>query len=224
MEKIFYQYTGIVFGVIGAVLALVVEEVHAYSYLGLLKISGVLPVLITTLAVAGWLLGRLIQTLHVGAYTDALTQLWNRRYFYVKFCEETNRMKRTSAPLCIALVDVDNFKNINDYFGHTTGDNVLVNIAMIIKRRTRSMDIVFRWGGDEFVILFPETNLKQAAKVAERVRVAIAKSSQCSNATISVGLVAVKEKVNEAQVIESVDKMLSQAKKMKNLVVLSDYN
>lgn len=86
---------------------------------------------------------------------DDLTQLWNKRYFNIRLSEELERSKRKGAPLCLAYVDIDDFKIINDKFGHVVGDTVLVNMADIFKRNTRNLDIVSRWGGDEFVIIFP---------------------------------------------------------------------
>ncbi|MBP2643051.1 MAG: pleD 3 [Firmicutes bacterium] len=216
------KYTSLACTLGGAVIALLVAKLYVYSYNVFPQARNhILLLFIFCVALASGLVGLLIQKLHYGAYTDALTNLWNRRYFYIRLGEEINRMRRTGAPLCIALVDVDDFKTINDFFGHSVGDNALVAIAGILRQYTRSLDVIFRWGGDEFVIIFPQTGLEQATKVSERVRDIIATSPECCNATVSVGLVAIDDDSDEKKVLELVDKLLYEAKKMKNFVVSS---
>jgi two-component system cell cycle response regulator len=103
------------------------------------------------------------------ATTDGLTNIFNHRYFYVRLDEEFNRSERYKTPLSIIMVDVDNFKDINDTYGHRTGDLVLKELANILKSLIRKSDIVARYGGDEFVILLPQTDQKGAEAEASRV-------------------------------------------------------
>ncbi len=108
------------------------------------------------------------------AITDELTQLYNYHYLQLRLEQEISRIKRYPAPLSIVMIDVDNFKKINDNFGHPFGNYVLKEVANIIKKYTRNnVDIPIRYGGDEFLLILPQTDLKGAVTVAERIRKAI---------------------------------------------------
>lgn len=102
--------------------------------------------------------------------TDALTNAYNRRYFTQKLEEEIERTKRTDRKFSLIMLDIDRFKSINDRFGHNAGDLVLKSIAKLIKNRIRKIDTLARWGGEEFVILLPDTTVKNAACLAEELR------------------------------------------------------
>jgi len=108
------------------------------------------------------------------ARTDALTHLSNRRDILEKIRFEQNRFERYSKPFSLILSDIDNFKHFNDQYGHECGDFVLISVADLMKLQLRKMDSISRWGGEEFLILLPETNLENAQKTAERIREAIA--------------------------------------------------
>ncbi|MCP4115914.1 MAG: GGDEF domain-containing protein [Desulfobacteraceae bacterium] len=102
--------------------------------------------------------------------TDELTQIYNRRYFYSRLEEEIQRAARYLHPLSLLLLDIDHFKKVNDVHGHQVGDDVLIGIASIIKSNTRAVDIVGRYGGEEFVVILPETDEKGASVIAEKLR------------------------------------------------------
>ncbi len=112
-------------------------------------------------------LNRKLETL---AITDGLTGLHNHRYFYKKIAEEIHRSNRYNHPLSLIIADIDNLKAVNDTQGHTGGDNLLKAFAETIKSTVRDTDIVARYGGDEFALLLPETDLKAAMEMAERIR------------------------------------------------------
>jgi len=104
------------------------------------------------------------------ANTDALTGLHNRRQFYELANQELARSRRTQAPVSLMMIDIDHFKQINDTYGHAMGDVVLQSLARTMKNSLREMDVIARLGGEEFVILLPQTSLGQATELAQRLR------------------------------------------------------
>jgi two-component system, cell cycle response regulator len=104
------------------------------------------------------------------ASLDVLTGLYNRRFFYLRLEEELARAGRSGTPLCLAFLDIDHFKQINDVHGHQAGDAVLQQTARIMSHLLRKHDILGRIGGEEFMILLPETDGKGGARLAERMR------------------------------------------------------
>jgi diguanylate cyclase (GGDEF)-like protein/PAS domain S-box-containing protein len=110
------------------------------------------------------------------AITDGLTDISNRRHFFELADREFQRARRFSHPLTAVMLDVDHFKQINDTYGHAAGDRVLVNLAQCLTAGIRDVDILGRYGGDEFSILLPETKLAEARVGAERLRLAVAET------------------------------------------------
>jgi diguanylate cyclase (GGDEF)-like protein/PAS domain S-box-containing protein len=107
--------------------------------------------------------------------TDCLTNSYNRRFFIHKLEEEIERTRRTGSGFSLVMLDIDRFKSINDRFGHNAGDLVLKGIAETINNRIRKIDCLARWGGEEFVILLPDTPVDKAAVLAEELRESISK-------------------------------------------------
>jgi diguanylate cyclase (GGDEF)-like protein len=126
------------------------------------------------------------------AVVDELTGAHNRRFFQQRLDEEVRRLQRYGRPLALMIFDVDKFKTINDTRGHAAGDLVLVHVASCAKRAARKVDVVARWGGDEFVILLPETDGPGGVVVAERVRSLAAEPPEHVDVaiTLSVGVAA----------------------------------
>ena len=108
------------------------------------------------------------------ALTDALTGLHNRRYMETHLKALTEQARAAGRPLSVLLADVDNFKAINDTYGHDAGDNVLRELAARFRRNIRNIDLACRIGGEEFVVVMPDTGLERACQVAERLRACIA--------------------------------------------------
>ena len=150
---------------------------------------------------------------------DYLTGAFSRRYFYLRLEEEFEKSKRENRKLSLILFDVDNFKVVNDTYGHKKGDEVLKYVVKVTKENLRTFDIIGRYGGEEFVILLPETDPTQAYKIAERIRIAISKKSFeefSFEVTASFGVTSLKssEKSNSFQkLIELADEATYSAKK-----------
>lgn len=124
------------------------------------------------------------------ATTDELTGLYNRHSLYARLESEMERSSRYAAPLSILMFDVDHFKRVNDTWGHDAGDEVLKRIAAISGASVREPDSVYRWGGEEFIVLAPHTSLDGAVAVAEKLRKAIAAGifPRVGNVTVSFGV------------------------------------
>ena len=174
----------------------------------------------TLFCLSGYMAGSLIEKLDLSSHTDYLTGLWNRRYFYLRLSEEQARSVRKKTPHCVAMIDVDDFKAMNDMYGHVVGDALLSDLAVVLKKNTRGTDIVVRWGGDEFAILFPETTLGEAFEIMERIRQAVeAKYSFSYDLTISTGIISLESGQDVADLFIKADQAVYKAKKQKNSVI-----
>lgn len=149
---------------------------------------------------------------------DTLTETYNRRYFVMRFIEEFERAKKFSLKLSFLMIDVDNFKKINDTYGHLVGDVVLKEIARTIKQNIREIDSLARFGGEEFSLILPETDKMSAIVVAERIRSKISERiikafDETLSVTISTGISSFPQNTLYSDVLmESADKALYQAK------------
>lgn len=170
------------------------------------------------LSLGGFVTGGLIQRLSANSLTDFLTGLYNRRFFYLRLDEEEARASRKKKPLCIAMIDVDDFKAVNDTYGHVQGDLLLCELAGILKKNTRLTDIVARWGGDEFAIIFSETSLPNACEIMERIRSIVEKAFSPYDLTISAGIMPLKPEQDLKDLLIKADQALYEAKARKNSV------
>lgn len=198
-----------------------------------LKIILMLIPVVWALGHYGSIVGLLVRTtttrvskLQSLAATDALTGLINRRQFNHQLDAEIARAKRHRNPLSLALFDIDDFKKINDFYGHPTGDRILKELGQLIITNVRESDIPARYGGEEFALILPETGQIDAYELLERLRAMIEHTVFClpdnpMTATISVGVAQLDpEHAKAYELIEKADAALYEAKKQgKNQVV-----
>lgn len=157
---------------------------------------------ITAAVLIGLLTLRPINRLQREAAEDPLTGLLNRRSFHSIASREIKQAKRHQRPLCALMIDIDRFKPINDQYGHAVGDEVLSAVARRISRGLSDQDLLSRYGGEEFAILFPDTTLQQGHQVAERLRKAVSSSPIKTSAgalhvTVSIGVTVLDDAVDD---------------------------
>lgn len=152
------------------------------------------------------------------ASLDFLTGLLNRREIFNRLYTEVCRVDRIDRPFSLIMVDIDHFKAINDQFGHTTGDKVLKHLAWILKKNLRDYDFVCRYGGEEFLVVTPETPLEVAHELAERLRRTVAETRFTIAAvpliriTISAGVARFTKGERIESLLDRVDRALYRAK------------
>jgi diguanylate cyclase (GGDEF)-like protein len=158
--------------------------------------------------------------------TDPLTGIYNRSKFNDELNYWVEYSHRYGSPVSVLIFDIDNFKNINDEYGHLSGDKILQEIVSTVKNTIRKSDVFSRWGGDEFLILLPNTEIDQASEMAERMRSNIQKikSGEIENITCSFGLVYLKENENAEDVLKKADKLLYDAKGSGKNTVVTELN
>ncbi len=161
------------------------------------------------------------------ADTDYLTGLHNSRAFYEKIDEESTRSRRYGHPFTIAYIDLDNFKYVNDTFGHNAGDAVLKAIADFFKMHIRKSDVISRIGGDEFACLFPETDYEMSEAIIRKMLPGL-KESMDKNSwpiTFSIGMISyMKPMATSRDMIKAVDDLMYNIKKQgKNNIVHEKY-
>ncbi|MGQ0798724.1 MAG: ligand-binding sensor domain-containing protein [Pseudomarimonas sp.] len=159
------------------------------------------------------------------AREDGLTGLANRRAFDEALAREFARAQRSNRPLCLALLDVDHFKRVNDAFSHAAGDAILKAMSAIMQKHSREVDLVARWGGEEFALLFPDTSLRDAITICERLRAGIAEFDASEIApglrvTVSIGIAAHTGFTHHERMLIRADERLYAAKQAgRNLVL-----
>ena len=177
---------------------------------------------------ADWLAGHAVialgnaqrhRTVEKQALVDGLTGLANRRLCAAALDQELARAERFGEPLAVVLADLDDFKSINDRFGHPTGDEVLRAFAELLQGGVREIDLAGRWGGEEFVLLLPETDLDGGAKLAERIRQSLADQELAGpdgttfRVTASFGVAAFPDAPSGDQLVAAADAALYEAKR-----------
>jgi diguanylate cyclase (GGDEF)-like protein len=161
--------------------------------------------------------------------TDSLTKLYNSRHFFRQLKQEVERSERYQLPLSLILLDIDNFKGYNDTYGHMEGDRVLAKLAEVIRTNLRSSDTGFRYGGEEFTVLLPQTERESAVSAAERLRESFAHTPLFPVPggevfmTVSIGVGQHRAGEKENDFVRRVDAGMYRAKQNgKNRVIAAD--
>jgi diguanylate cyclase (GGDEF)-like protein len=207
---------------VSIVVAEILQEMRGNSVLLILSALGIIALIITILY---FILRVFIKDLREAdrklvemATKDNLTGLLNRREALRRIEEEFSRSHRTLKPISFALIDVDHFKKINDTYGHSVGDHVLQTLAAILQGSLREYDILCRYGGEEFLIAFPETDRTTAKSIAERLRMSITEKelsvpvSSSLRVSVSIGVAQTEGARTIDQAISGADNALYAAK------------
>ena len=157
---------------------------------------------------------RLKNELEYAASRDPLTGLWNRRHFLNLLDKARQQKRRNDVNYSLLILDTDHFKNINDQFGHDKGDEVLVLLARTLENRVRETDSVCRWGGEEFIILLPQTEIANAAHLAECLRESVTEIQipALPRMTVSIGVAQHQHGEPTESLLKRADAALYQAK------------
>ncbi len=199
--------------------------------------SSLVEVLVLSWGLADWIhaLYRERETLHRNAlayramaHTDALTRLFNKRRFLQCLAEEVERANPPERPLSLLMLDIDDFKQLNDHYGHPQGDHVLAAVGSVLRQGLRATDVACRYGGEEFAVILPGTSWRIAREVAERVRRAIESQIFRTEAglrfriTVSIGCAEYQARETPNQFVNRADRALYRAKSEgKNRTVLA---
>ncbi|MHB8170668.1 MAG: diguanylate cyclase [Thermincolia bacterium] len=163
----------------------------------------------------------LVEQLKTLAVTDDLTTLYNTRKFYEDLKKEMKRSSRTGQVFSLLVIDIDNFKQYNDVYGHLGGDKVLKRIGRLLKNNLRKTDSAYRYGGDEFVVILPETTSEDAKEVADKIRLIYEKLDLIPT-TLSIGVADYNPDYDQEQIIKLADVAMYEAKKKGNRVCITN--
>ena len=162
---------------------------------------------------------KMIERLKKLSIRDPLTELYNSRHFYAQLEDEIQRSERYLHPLSLIFIDIDNFKAINDTYGHMVGDQALLLIAKKMQTSLRSQDTAYRFAGDEFTIILPETTSDNAKFVADRIKSEMEKESlvileqEITKITLSIGIAEYQRNEKKEQFVHRADVTMYEAKK-----------
>ena len=162
---------------------------------------------------------KMIERLKKQSIRDPLTELYNSRHFYARLEDEIQRSERYVHPLSLIFIDIDSFKAVNDTYGHMIGDQALLLIARKMQTSLRSQDTAYRFAGDEFTIILPETTADNAKFVADRIKAEMAKESlvihdkEITKITLSIGIAEYQRNENKEQFVHRADVTMYEAKK-----------
>jgi len=215
MKELFYKFAPFIFLSVGLVILLI-----TFIYCDLLGLRIVIITHIISQLLLFSFFGIIIKELHQKANRDSLTGVYNRRCFFSRMPAVFKMM----LPVSLMMIDIDNFKRINDTYGHSAGDKVLIQFADILRNNVRKVDIVVRLGGEEFAVVLPQTCRENALKMAERIKQSVEEETFTfdyanEKITVSIGTVTANFPINIDRLLNYADKALYKAKEIKNMVV-----
>jgi len=202
----------------GNILLLLIISALVYHYIDFAYTVRFFVTLTLTIILANIVLSIIVdlhRRLLEQALVDPLTGVFNRRHMERCLSDAIERLRRNSAPTSLLLIDVDRFKSINDQFGHAKGDMVLKGIVSLIEKRSRKLDLLFRIGGEEFILLLPATQEAAVAVVAEELRASTAESHLLEDwqVTLSIGVAELRPGESPDSWMKHADDALYAAKK-----------
>jgi diguanylate cyclase (GGDEF)-like protein len=178
------KYTGRVIGVLVMLFVIISIRIYAYIFLG--YSLGTLLVPGAVALIIAFVLGKQYDKVKFYSERDSLTGLYNRRFISTDVPKVLARMDRKNEKLSVLLLDCDNFKDINDTYGHIQGDQVLIEVAALLSTKIRKGDIAVRWGGDEFLLIAPSADEAKVKAVMERLKKELTKVSEKLQINVSV--------------------------------------
>jgi diguanylate cyclase (GGDEF)-like protein len=184
---------------------------------GVVALSGTLHGMRTRSRQHRTALAAALERIRESATRDDLTGCLNRRAMFERIAEESTRRKRSEAPMCLALIDLDHFKRINDVHGHAAGDEVLRAFAELTRVQLQGSDVVARWGGEEFLLMLPNSDLSEAAQCVESLLASVASARFIAlppdyRVTCSAGITTLRENEGIVEALDRADKALYRAK------------
>lgn len=213
----FFVLTRKTANIIGIFSIILITGMAYYSEQSIQATTRVLASMILTVIFVNMIVKIIVELqnkLRDSSIIDELTQAYNRRYLNDALENAIARLKRYDNNISLILLDIDHFKKINDTFGHSAGDHVLKELVQIIWGTLRTIDMVFRMGGEEFIILLPETTLSNATQVAEKLRLKIQEKPivNSTKVTISAGVIQLDKSESIDELMKRVDELLYKAK------------
>jgi len=179
-------------------------------------------VLIALQMLIGYWIGEHYDRIRTLAYQDSLTGVLVNRRFYEQLEREVARARRHHYPVTLLFIDLDNFKKYNDKHGHIAGDQILCQFADLLRGSVRQNDILGRWGGEEFVVLLPQTDIRQGMAVGERIRNNV--RQQLNGVTVSIGLATFPDHADSAvELTARADAIMYEAKKQRDCMLTPSF-
>ena len=193
-----------------------VPSSHPITSMTLMNLGGAL----TAIGIFGYLYeytkNKALYDAYMYSFVDELTKIGNRKMFSVTLHKKRLLLKREHRPFSLIMTDIDHFKSINDRYGHLDGDQVLIEFTELLQGKIQSDELLFRWGGEEFVIILPDKEMAYAAELAEKLRLSIQEHTfkKVGKLTSSFGVTEAKPNETDEACIRRLDKALYQAKNL----------